>query len=243
MFSEIRRKQKKKQEKKADVLRSISNDSENTTSSGPTIGYQSTSHDDEIHGVELNEYAKKRDLTREQVWHQIRRGDLVARSENGFLYVYGKNAEQPLSLKEPRLGTSTKNEDASSLNLSQKTGGSHLPPVPADVDLPDVVTRSKSPEVALLLENLIQAKEEQKEILQFSQRSIEQITTLSQETIASKNAVIDEKNRSLTSKNSEISSLKEKLADQEQKLRKLQQEKEDLEILTGILSQEPKENS
>src|SRR4051812_8144563 len=49
---------------------------------------------DDIHGLELKAYARKHDLSVEKLWEMIRTGQLVARTENGFVYVYGASFPQ-----------------------------------------------------------------------------------------------------------------------------------------------------
>jgi hypothetical protein len=49
----------------------------------------SVADEDELSGIEIHEYARKKNLQSSEVWRHIREGRLLARSENGFVYVYG----------------------------------------------------------------------------------------------------------------------------------------------------------
>jgi len=91
-------------------------------------------------------------------------------------------------------------------------------------------TQGPSTEVALLIDHLSLAKEENRDILRFSQETMNRLTNMSDAILALKDAL-------LASKESEIQTLKDKVATQELTLRQLRQEKEDLEMLARTIAE------
>lgn len=89
--------------------------------------------------------------------------------------------------------------------------------------------RTNSPEIALLLDHLSLAKEENREILKMTQESIKKVTKLSDSLIEMKDSVIE-------AKDDQIQALKEKISGSNKEISKLKQENEDLEMLAKTLS-------
>ena len=88
---------------------------------------------------------------------------------------------------------------------------------------------SNSPEVALLLDHLSLAKEENKEILQMAQKSLDQVKEITREIVATKDSLLE-------AKEEKIKLLEEKLAAKDRDLNKTKQSLEDLEMLTRTLT-------
>lgn len=115
---------------------------------------------------------------------------------------------------------------------------SHLPPLPGPAanessgTLPVLSERSNdrisNTEIALLLDHLSLAKEENREILKMTQESIRKVTELTDTIVEMKDTVIE-------AKESQILFLKDQLDTKEKEIRKLLQQKEDLEILAQTI--------
>ena len=167
-------------------------------------------------GLTVPAYAQQHLLSETEVWRRLRRGQLVGRSTGGQLLIY---------------------QAASSL-----TAASELPPLPLEVEagaragaanegaafLSLSGDRGQAPELALLLDHLSLAKEENREILRMTQDSIRQISRMSEQIAHMKDEVI-------AGKNAELAALQEKLAIQGAEIRRLQQHSEDLEMLARTL--------
>ncbi len=240
MLIDFRNKKSKKKQKKDTDHEELS------TTTEPNIGKTSTdlTDDDELNGVEFKEYAKRRGLHTTEVWRLIRDGQLVARTENGFVYVYGIDKKSTLvPMKTVR--DLAKDEDA----ITQTLTSEDLPPLPTDSDIdnlskvPATVTDERSPEVDHLLESLQNLQTENREILKLSKDSVSQITEISKKAIQAKDEIIDHKNslladkqNTLATKEEKLNSLQEKISTQERELNRLKQENEDLEMLNRTLS-------
>lgn len=159
-------------------------------------------------GVPLAEFAKRHSVSESEVWRRLRAGELLGRSERGGLMILD---EGPI--------------DASP---------SELPPLPSDPQDGFMAIspgpQGTSSEVALLLDHLSLAKEENREILKMTQEAIRRVTELSDSVVAMKNAVIE-------AKDTQIDALREQLATREERIRQLLQRTEDLEMLARALSE------
>lgn len=100
--------------------------------------------------------------------------------------------------------------------------------------LPVASERIGSTEIALLLDHLSLAKEENREILKMTQESIRKVTELTDTIVEMKDSLLD-------ARETQILFLKDQLDGREKEIRKLKQQKEDLEILaqTIISTQQP----
>jgi hypothetical protein len=100
--------------------------------------------------------------------------------------------------------------------------------------LPATTERITNTELALLLDHLSLAKEENREILKMTQESIRKVTELTDTIVEMKDTVIE-------AKETQIMFLKDQLETREKEIRKLMQQKEDLEILaqTIMATQQP----
>jgi hypothetical protein len=131
--------------------------------------------------------------------------------------------------------------------LSAQFSASSLPPLPSDEPeilkdsertfhgassspqvLPVATERVTNTELALLLDHLSLAKEENREILKMTQESIRKVTELTDTIVEMKDTVID-------AKETQIMFLKDQLETREKEIRKLMQQKEDLEILAQTI--------
>jgi len=150
---------------------------------------------------------------------------------------------QEASIEKHMEGT----DDLVSATLSSKLSDSALPPLPTDeIDafkqqerifhgatssaqiLPISTEKVTNTELALLLDHLSLAKEENREILKMTQESIRKVTELTDTIVEMKDTVID-------AKETQIMFLKEQLETREKEIRKLMQQKEDLEILAQTI--------
>ena len=91
--------------------------------------------------------------------------------------------------------------------------------------------RAHSPEMALLLDHLSLAKEENREILRLTQDSIRKVTELTDSIVEMKDALIE-------AKQTQILTLKEQLDAKDREIRKLLQQREDLEMLARTMAEQ-----
>lgn len=202
-------------------------------------------------GVTLEDYARKANISEAEVWRRLRRGELVGRSLKGRLIIFksldaSTEAQGAVEDDLPKVV-------ATALDLDLDA----LPPLP--MDEPRAASgpgasagaaghyltlsgeRSGSPELALLLDHLSLAKEENREILRMTQDSMRKVTELTETIVEMKDTVIE-------AKDTQLSMLQEQLQASEIQIRKLRQQNEDLEMLaravaTTPLSKQPQRRS
>lgn len=191
--------------------------------------------DDDLSGVELKAYARKNELPTEKVWDLIRTGKLVARTENGFVYVYGSSVPVGITGRMPM---TTNSESDADDHLHHA-----LPPLPQkDERNALAVVHHSSAEVALLMDHLSLAKEQNLEILRMTQQSVEQMRSMTEQIISSKNEILTQKDVVIHAKeavinkqNEELATLRQQLDEEKLKQRRLKQDLEDMEMLTKTL--------
>jgi hypothetical protein len=112
-----------------------------------------------------------------------------------------------------------------------------VPPFPGE-EAPNppgylAVAESKAihPEIALLLDHLSLAKEENREIIKLTQDALTRVSTMTDTMIKMKDQLIG-------AKDEQLMSMKEILALRDSEIRKLKQEREDLEMLARTLAEQ-----
>jgi hypothetical protein len=143
------------------------------------------------------------------VWEEIRAGKLEAREVGGEVFILTPHTRVE--------GASVDHEELPSLWAE---GVSHLSLAGSS---------TQNPEIALLIDHLSLAKEENREILLFAQQSLAQVREITSQIVSSKDEL-------LKLRDEKIQLLEEKLAHSHQTLKKLSQEKEDIEMLAMELS-------
>ena len=90
-------------------------------------------------------------------------------------------------------------------------------------------------EIAMLLEHLALAKQQNLEILKMTQDSIAQIKAMSEEVVAAKNETLAEKESVISHQSKELNELQNKLESERIEKARLRQELEDMQMLTKAL--------
>jgi hypothetical protein len=90
------------------------------------------------------------------------------------------------------------------------------------------INASDRQEIALLIDHLSLAKEENREILRLTQESMSRLSEMTDKMLDMKDSII-------SSKDEQMQILKQRLAEQTEQLRQVLREKEDLETLTEAL--------
>jgi len=193
---------------------------------GPALSLSLTgTPEDDIEGVELHAYARKYQTDVDAVWKKIRAGQLVARTENGFIYVYGKHIPA--------------HDFSGGYAAADDEGDRDLPPLPRPEasSLPAAINTAASAEVALLLDHLVMSREEHRHLLVLTQDSINRISRMSESVITMKDNLLDEKERLLHAQDEQIKNLKAEISRNDQEARRLKQSVEDLEMLARTLTE------
>lgn len=203
------------------------------SSPSPTTGAASgaKASPDAEDGLPLEAFAKKAGLAEAEVWKRLRRGELVGRTERGRLFVYAT-------------GAAAESAQATFGSWLEKAG-TELPPLPGMNAMNGATAasgekeggflslsgeRTGAPELALLLDHLSLAKEENREILRLTQESIRKVTELTDKIVEMKDQVID-------AKEAHIMALQQQLAAKGGELRRLAQANEDLEMLARTMAE------
>ncbi len=194
-------------------------------------------------GLSIEDYAAKNDLSEAEVWRMLRRGEVIGRTQQGHLLVFGAGASSsgpgPASLPqvpEAKLPPGP-TPDATIDDLT------FLPPLPSEdgrvtlarsgASAGEFLTlsgeRASSPELALLLDHLSLAKEENREILRMAQDSIKKVSEMS-------DAMLEMKDRVIDARETELLALKEQLSRRDGEMKKLRQQNEDLEMLANTMA-------
>lgn len=210
---------------------------------------QSSSAEGTGEGLPLEEYAASRGLTEAEVWRRLRQGDLVGRTNRGRLFVYSTEAAVPAGDEPQRQGATfgawiQDHELHQEFEAPAVAPGGALPPLPHHPSddaaragatsgggfLALTGERTSSPEMALLLDHLSLAKEENREILRLTQDSLRKVTDLTDKIVEMKDQVID-------AKDAQIMALMQQLEAKDQKIKKLAKQNEDLEMLARTMAE------
>jgi hypothetical protein len=188
---------------------------------------------DAIEGLTVESYAEKRGISSEQVWEKLRRGELVGRTSRGKVLVYESIGAAAMAV--PPTTQTPKNAQDGDLPPVELGG------IPGALDHHDTPQQSlmalessgalqNSTELALLLDHLSLAKEENREILRLTQDTLTKLSSMT-------DAVVQMKDEVIKSKDVQLAELRRSLAEKEENISKLRQEKEDLEMLNRTLGQ------
>ena len=194
----------------------------------------------------IEEFALLADLTEDEVWEGLKVGQLTGRMRLGQILVYGPIPLRAAPEQEPVAPLSA---EAQAYGAVAAEG--ELPPLPLATDELDdfegpprrfetavlphaasLAVRPESqvaPEIALLLDHLSLAKEENREILRMTQQSIRKVTELSEQLVEGKEQLI-------RAKDVEIHALRDAIDVQRREITRLRQQHEDLEMLARTLS-------
>lgn len=191
-----------------------------------------STEDDDIDGLELSQAARQLGVSVDEVWRRIRNGALVARTSLGKVHVYTdatqiNDIEGLPPLPKPSLiSTSTDgalNLDPQGIEASLETG--------LTTSLRDNLDSTQRQEVALLIDHLSLAKEENREILRLTHDSMARLTEMTDKILEMKDSII-------ASKEEQMSLMKQRFSEQSEELLKALREKEDLETLTQALQKQ-----
>lgn len=159
-------------------------------------------------GVEIHEYAKNSNITVDQVWKLIKQGKLVVRNVSGRLMICDDPETVALiSSPEP----------------IEKTRDSIIPLLSLEPGA------ASTPEIAVLLDHLSLAREENRDVLRMSQESLERISTLADQLLAAKNELLKRKDE-------ELNHMRQELNSQQREASGLRREMEDLRMLVSTLA-------
>ena len=208
-------------------------------------------------GVEIETYAAAMGLSKSDVWGLLRRGELVGRTELGKLLVFAR----PVSLGAISDTQSLHAFEKLGASQKDMTEEFELPPLPVmplsmaresqieheheyenEHDRGGVPERGRGylevqdnkaihPEIALLLDHLSLAKEENREIIKLTQDALTRVSTMTDTMIKMKDQLIG-------AKDEQLMSMKDILAHRDIEIRKLKQEREDLEMLARTLAEQ-----
>lgn len=166
--------------------------------------------------VDIITYAKVTGTTPQAVWDDLRAGKLLGRVFEGQVLVCNPQ---------------TSHVD---IGKNQVFNFSALPPLPKSGSQNMLVPQAKneaaatSTEVALLIDHLSIAKEENREIIRLTQDAMQRMESLHQKVLDTKDQIIEDRNQEIALMRTELAMLKEKV-------QLLQKEKEDFETLTRVL--------
>ena len=167
----------------------------------------------------LPAYAAAHSLTEAEVWRRLGAGELVGQNRGGAMVILaGAAVPTPISFLPPLPAQS--GEEAPQL------GGALAPAAPraGASSLAD-----SSTEMALLLDHLSLAKEENRDILRLTQESMRRVAELSDQIVLAKDQVIE-------ARESELLALREQLLARDRQIGQLRQQCEDLEMLAKALA-------
>ncbi len=208
------------------------------------------------HGIDISTYCELNSSSKSEVWQRVRRGELLAKHSGGMLWIIDPSlpTEPELDFDEnivPATETATsvpRSNGAESVSFD--TPRPALPPTPSlqvgssSSEAGSAPSRD-SVELALLIDHLSLAKDENREILKMAQESLERISSMAERVVASKEQLIREKDMRLNEQSNMLSTqteqielLKVRLQSQERDMLKLRREVEDLEILSRSLTED-----
>jgi hypothetical protein len=173
----------------------------------------------ETTGLTLNEYCEINEISPSQVWSKIRHGELVSRTVSGRLKIFG---QEDIGTISPKVMGATARDKSSLPDLP------NVLPIRANTDDEDqdfpsgqvsIYEAEPTSEVALLIDHLSLAKEENKEILRMTRDSIGKITEMSEQLLESKEQIIDAHKQTIQEKNLIVEVQQEKIENLRAKLK------------------------
>ena len=188
---------------------------------------------DSFEGLPVESYAERRGISTDQVWEKLRCGELVGRTSRGKVLVYESIGAAAMAVPAVQEGS----KPAQDGDLPPVEFGG-IPAGNSEVDTPQQSLVSmeshgalqSSTELALLLDHLSLAKEENREILRLTQDTLTRLSSMT-------DAVVQMKDEVIKSKDVQLAELRRSIAEKEENISKLRQEKEDLEMLNRTLGQ------
>jgi hypothetical protein len=202
-------------------------------SEGPTVYVGRPADDADIDGLELSAAARILGISIDDIWRQVRNGKLIARTERGQVLVYTDSASiasvdglPPLPKQKSIEQVAHDAQVAGDVTVEHHhvaTNRDNYYPTPLGQTTP-----SDRQEIALLIDHLSLAKEENREILRLTNESMSRLSELTDKMIEMKDSIIE-------SKDEQMQILKQRLTEQTQELRQALKAKEDLETLTQAL--------
>jgi DNA-directed RNA polymerase specialized sigma24 family protein len=187
---------------------------------------------DDIDGLELSQAARQLGVSVDEVWRRIRNGALVARTSLGKVHVYTDATQMNDIEGLPPL-------PKSSLVSASTDGTLKIEPLGIEASLEtgltntlrDHIETTQRQEVALLIDHLSLAKEENREILRLTHDSMARLTEMTDKILEMKDTII-------ASKEEQMSLMKQRFREQSEELLNALKEKEDLETLTQALQKQ-----
>ena len=194
---------------------------------GPDLFVGRASDDDDIDGMELSKAARHLGVSIDEIWRRVRNGKLVARTSRGQVMVY-TDASTVIAMEGlPPLPNTAAPEWTRSVVNSDDSKSAETDYNQISV-IGERVSSSDRQEVALLIDHLSLAKEENREILRLTHESMSRLSEMTDKMLDMKDSII-------SSKDEQMQILKQRLAEQTEQLRQVLREKEDLETLTEAL--------
>jgi hypothetical protein len=193
----------------------------------PELFVGRSSDDDDIDGMELSKAARHLGVSIDEIWRRVRNGKLVARTDRGQVMVYTDASTVVTMEGLPPLPNSNAPEWTKSASNSDDSKSVDTEYNQISV-LSERVSSSDRQEVALLIDHLSLAKEENREILRLTHESMSRLSEMTDKMLDMKDSII-------SSKDEQMQILKQRLAEQTEQLRQVLREKEDLETLTEAL--------
>ncbi len=192
------------------------------------VGSEDKSQD--IDGLELSDAAKALCVSIDELWSRIRNGALLARTVRGKVFVYtdlhrddDDSPPPPPRFYESMIGTNHKETPSFTTAASPETRITV-----SALELPSVVEVSGNQELALLIDHLSLAKEENREILKLTQDSMARLTQMTDSILEMKDSII-------AAKEEQLAIMKDRLAEQAAELSQALKEKENLETLARAI--------
>ena len=184
-------------------------------------------------GLSIEDYALHHRLSSEEVWNKLRRGHLVGRTSRGKVLVYESISAAALAVPGSPQSRSSASADGDLPPLEfGATPQRYSAPTPSNsagsLVTMDSVSGPQSTELALLLDHLSLAKEENREILRLTQDTLTKLSAMT-------DAVVQMKDEVIKSKDLQLATMQQAIAEKERNLSQLRQDKEDLEMLNRTL--------
>lgn len=191
--------------------------------------------------VSIEKFSEIKSMPPFMIWEEIKKGKLIARQINNKVHILMAKSHvdsakdigndlysnSKLKFTEIQKPSEASHSEAGRTGASAKAGS--LPALPTALSKEMGLSGlSSQPEIALLLDHLSLAKEENKEILAMAQSSLAQVREITQQIISAKDDL-------LTAKEEKIKALEEKLLLKDQELNSTKQNLEDLEMLSQTL--------
>ncbi len=187
-------------------------------------------HDVEIDGMEINEAAHALGVGVDDIWRRIRNGQVIARTNLGRVFVYSDAEKYRTAVDFIQLESLPPLPKFDSEELLIESDLTVTEIYPTERSIAEVSIESARFDLSAIVQHLNLAKEENREIIKFTNDSMSRLTQMTDELLKMKDEVIH-------AREEQVADLSQQVEQSSAELRRLVKENENLATIAKFLDQ------